>query len=275
MNQQSSEMFSLNEKVIVVTGGTGVLGTGFVKAIAQQGAKVVIIGLDEKVGEQRVAEIETMGGQALSIVANVLEEEQLIAAREKVLATYGYINGLVNAAGGNVPEGVLSPDKDVFDLNIEGMKKAMVLNLWGTITPIQIFGPEIAKTGNGSIVNISSVSSKRALTRVLGYSMGKAAVDCYTKWFATEMANRYGDAIRMNSIMPGFFLTEQNRTLLTNADGSLTERGKSIIKQTPFKRFGQPEELVGALIWLLSDASKFVTGMDIGVDGGFTISSGV
>jgi NAD(P)-dependent dehydrogenase (short-subunit alcohol dehydrogenase family) len=155
------------------------------------------------------------------------------------------------------------------------MKKAMVLNLWGTITPIQIFGPEIAKTGNGSIVNISSVSSKRALTRVLGYSMGKAAVDCYTKWFATEMANRYGDAIRMNSIMPGFFLTEQNRTLLTNADGSLTERGKSIIKQTPFKRFGQPEELVGALIWLLSDASKFVTGMDIGVDGGFTISSGV
>jgi NAD(P)-dependent dehydrogenase (short-subunit alcohol dehydrogenase family) len=275
MNQQSSEMFSLNEKVIVVTGGTGVLGTGFVKAIAQQGAKVVIIGLDEKSGEQRVAEIETMGGQALSIVANVLEEEQLIAAREKVLATYGYINGLVNAAGGNVPEGVLSPDKDVFDLNIEGMKKAMVLNLWGTITPVQIFGPEIAKTGNGSIVNISSVSSKRALTRVLGYSMGKAAVDCYTKWFATEMANRYGDAIRMNSIMPGFFLTEQNRTLLTNADGSLTERGKSIIQQTPFKRFGQPEELVGALIWLLSDASKFVTGMDIGVDGGFTISSGV
>ena len=275
MNQQSTEMFSLNEKVIVVTGGTGVLGTGFVKAIAKQGAKVVIIGLDEKVGEQRVAEIETMGGQAFSIVANVLEEEQLIAAREKVLATYGYINGLVNAAGGNVPEGVLSPDKDVFDLNIEGMKKAMVLNLWGTITPIQIFGPEIAKTGNGSIVNISSVSSKRALTRVLGYSMGKAAVDCYTKWFATEMANRYGDAIRMNSIMPGFFLTEQNRTLLTNADGSLTERGKSIIKQTPFKRFGQPEELVGALIWLLSDASKFVTGMDIGVDGGFTISSGV
>lgn len=275
MNQQSSEMFSLNEKVIVVTGGTGVLGTGFVKAIAQQGAKVVIIGLDEKSGEQRVAEIEAMGGQALSIVANVLEEEQLIAAREKVLASFGYINGLVNAAGGNVPEGVLSPDKDVFDLNIEGMKKAMVLNLWGTITPIQIFGPEIAKTGNGSIVNISSVSSKRALTRVLGYSMGKAAVDCYTKWFATEMANRYGDAIRMNSIMPGFFLTEQNRTLLTNADGSLTERGKSIIQQTPFKRFGQPEELVGALIWLLSDASKFVTGMDIGVDGGFTISSGV
>jgi NAD(P)-dependent dehydrogenase (short-subunit alcohol dehydrogenase family) len=275
MSEEKKEMFSLKNKVIVVTGGTGVLGSSFVKAILNQGGKIVLLGIDKELGEQRAAEINNSGGTAIGIYANVLDEAQLIAAKEQIIATYGRIDGLVNAAGGNVPEGVLPPTKDVFDLNIEGMKKAMVLNLWGTVIPVQVFGPELAKSGSGSIVNISSVSSKRALTRVLGYSMGKAAVDCYTKWFAVEMANRYGDAIRMNSIMPGFFLTEQNRTLLTNADGSLTERGHSIISHTPFKRFGHPEELTGALIWLLSDASKFVTGMDIGVDGGFTINSGV
>jgi NAD(P)-dependent dehydrogenase (short-subunit alcohol dehydrogenase family) len=275
MNEEKKEMFSLNNKVIIVTGGTGVLGSSFVKAIVSQGAKIVLLARNKELGEKRATEINNNGGKAISVCANVLDEAQLIAAKEQVINTYGRIDGLVNAAGGNVPEAVLPPAKDVFELNIEGMKKAMELNLWGTVIPVQVFGPELAKSGSGSIVNISSVSSKRALTRVLGYSMGKAAVDCYTKWFAVEMANRYGDAIRINAIMPGFFLTEQNRTLLTNTDGSLTERGQSIISHTPFKRFGHPEELVGALIWLLSDASKFVTGMDIGVDGGFTINSGV
>ncbi len=275
MSNENTDLFSLKGKVIVVTGGTGVLGSSFVNAIVKQGGSVVLLGIDKELGDQKAAEINGNGGSAISIYANVLEEQQLIDAREKIIAAFGRIDGLVNTAGGNVPEGVLPPTKDVFDLNIEGMKKAMVLNLWGTVIPVQVFGPELAKSGNGSIVNISSVSSKRALTRVLGYSMGKAAIDCYTKWFAVEMAHRYGDAIRMNSIMPGFFLTEQNRTLLTQPDGSLTERGHSIISHTPFKRFGHPQELVGALIWLLSDASKFVTGMDIGVDGGFTINSGV
>jgi NAD(P)-dependent dehydrogenase (short-subunit alcohol dehydrogenase family) len=275
MSKENSVLFSLKNKVIVVTGGTGVLGNAFVHAIAAQGGHVVIVGRSEEKGRMLASEINKKYVQAISITADVLEEQQLLEAKEKVMSVYGRIDGLVNAAGGNVPEGVLPPTKDVFDLNIEGMKKAMVLNLWGTVIPVQVFGPELAKSGSGSIVNISSVSSKRALTRVLGYSMGKAAVDCYTKWFAVEMANRYGDAIRMNSIMPGFFLTEQNRTLLTNADGSLTERAHSIISHTPFKRFGHPEELLGALIWLLSDASKFVTGMGIGIDGGFTINSGV
>lgn len=275
MKQGTSGLFSLKGKVIVVTGGTGVLGSSFVKAIAREGGSVVVMGLDAEMGKQRVEEIKEEGGEAFSVVANVLEVTQLEEAKKLILEKYGKIDGLVNAAGGNVPEGVLSPDADVFELNIEGMKKALVLNLWGTITPVQVFGPELAKSGNGSIVNISSVSPKRALTRVLGYSMGKAAIDCYTKWFAVEMANRYGDAIRMNSIMPGFFLTDQNRTLLTNPDGSYTDRGHAIINHTPFKRFGNPDELVGALIWLLSDSSKFVTGMDIGVDGGFTINSGV
>jgi NAD(P)-dependent dehydrogenase (short-subunit alcohol dehydrogenase family) len=275
MSQESTPLFSLANKVIVVTGGTGILGSAFVEAIVQQGASVVILGIDKELGEQRAAAINANGGKALAVYASVLEEAQLITARETILNHFGKIDGLVNAAGGNVPEGVLPPDKDVFELNIEGMKKALVLNLWGSIIPVQVLGKAIANSGGGSIVNISSVSPKRALTRVLGYSMGKAAIDCYTKWFAVEMANRYGDTVRMNSITPGFFLTEQNRTLLTNVDGSLTPRGHSIISHTPFKRFGHPTELCGALIWLLSDASKFVTGMDIGVDGGFTINSGV
>jgi len=275
MKNDQTNLFSLEDKVIVVTGGTGILGTGFVDAIVNAGGKVAIIDLNQAKGEEAVAAITAKGGDAIAICASVLDEEQMKAAGDTIIAKYGKINGLVNAAGGNVPEGVLQPDKDVFDLNIEGMKKALVLNLWGTLIPTQTLGPFIAKSGNGSIVNISSVSPKRALTRVLGYAMGKAAIDCYTKWFAVEMANRYGDTIRMNSIMPGFFLTDQNRTLLTQPDGSLTPRGNAIISHTPFKRFGHPNELVGALIWLLSDASKFVTGMDIGVDGGFTINSGV
>jgi short-subunit dehydrogenase len=275
MSQKKEELFSLKDKVIIVSGGTGILGGAFVKAIAEQQAKVVIIGRNEQLGNLRVSEINNNGGNAIFIAADVLDETQLKNAREKIIATYGRIDGLVNAAGGNIPAGVLPPERDVFDLNIEGVKSAMDLNLWGTIIPVQIFGPEIAKSGNGSIVNISSVSTQQAVTRVLGYSMGKTAVDCYTKWFALEMANRYGDTIRMNSIMPGFFLTEQNRALLTVPDGTLTERGNAIIRQTPFKRFGNPDELTGALIWLLSDASKFVTGSIITVDGGFTINSGV
>jgi NAD(P)-dependent dehydrogenase (short-subunit alcohol dehydrogenase family) len=246
-----------------------------VEAISKQGATVVLIGQNETVGEERAAFIRGQGGEAVFLKANVLVEAELEAAKNKAVETYGTIHGLVNGAGGNLPEGVLSPDQDVFTMNMEGMKKTMELNVWGTLLPVQVFGPAIAKSGVGSIVNISSVNSKRTVTRGLGYSMGKAAIDLYTKWFAVEMANRYGDAVRINSIMPGFFLTKQNKNLLTKEDGSLTDRGNLIIKNTPFKRFGSPDELTGALIWLLSDASKFVTGMDIGVDGGFTINSGV
>ena len=268
-------IFSLKKKVIVITGGTGVLGSHFVKGIVEAGGTVVIFGQNEKRGNDQVANINLNGGNALFLKVNVLEESELKAAKDKIILKYGKIDGLVNAAGGNVPEGILDQNDDIFNLNIEGTKKAMELNLWGTILPNQVFGPELTKTGNGSIVNISSVASKRALTMVLGYSMGKAAIDYYTKWFAVEMANRYQDNIRINSIAPGFFLSEQNKTLLTKPDGSYTKRAESIIRQTPFKRFGKPEELVGALVWLLSDASRFVTGMDIGVDGGFTINSGV
>jgi len=265
----------LADKVIVVTGGTGILGQSFIKGISEEGAAVGILGRNKEVAEQRAAEINDNGGKALALVADVLDEQQLEAAKNKMLEKFGAIHGLVNAAGGNMPEGILQPDKDIFELNIEGTKRVMDLNLWGTVIPTQIFGKAIANGGTGSIVNISSMSSQTVITKVLGYSLGKSAVDCYTKWFAVEMANRYGDQLRMNAIAPGFFLTEQNRTLLTNPDGSFTERGKLVIQQTPYKRFGTPEELNGALIWLLSDESKFVTGAVINVDGGFSVSSGV
>ena len=275
MIETTNDLFSLKEKVIVVTGATGVLGSSFVKAISGAGGTVVIMGRRELVANEMADKIKQSGRKALALTADVLDEEEMIIARDKIISAFGKIDGLVNAAGGNVPEAVLQTSADVFDLNIDGMKKAMQLNVWGTLIPSQIFGTVMAKQGNGSIVNISSVSPKRALTKVLGYSMGKAAIDCYTQWFAVEVANRYGDAIRVNSIMPGFFLTEQNKTLLTQIDGSLTERGHSIIQHTPFKRFGHPDELQGALIYLLSDASKFVTGSQIEVDGGFTKFSGV
>lgn len=269
------EQFSLKDKVIVVTGGTGILGNSFVNAIVEAGGAAGILGRNEKLANERADAINKNGGNALALVADVMNEEQLMAAKEKALAHFGKIDGLVNGAGGNMPEGALLPAQDIFSMSLQGMKKVMDINLWGTVVPTQIFGEAIAKNGRGSIVNVSSMNSKRAITRVLGYNMGKAAVDCYTQWYAVELANRYGDKIRMNALAPGFFLTEQNRNLLTKPEGGYTERGELVIRQTPFKRFGNPDELKGTLVWLLSDASQFVTGAMICVDGGFSIFGGV
>jgi len=267
--------FSLKGKVIVVTGATGILGEAFINGIANAGGIVGVLGRNEKVANERAASIIKQGGEAIALIADVTNEQDLINAREIILSKYGKIDGLVNAAGGNMPDAVIQPGQDIFQLNMSALQQVMNLNLFGTILPTQIFGEVIKNTGTGSIVNISSVSSDHAITRVLGYSLAKSAIDSYTRWFAVELANRFGDKIRMNSIVPGFFLTEQNRTLLTNTDGSLTERGNLIIQNTPFNRFGDPEELIGALIWLLSDASKFVTGSKITLDGGFSVFSGV
>jgi NAD(P)-dependent dehydrogenase (short-subunit alcohol dehydrogenase family) len=268
--------FALKGKVIVVTGATGVIGGAFANGIADAGGIVCVLGRNEKVAKERADFIIKNGGEALVLIADVTVESDLIKARDLVLAKYGKIDGLVNAAGGNMPDAVIQPNQDVFQLNMTALQQVMNLNLFGTLLPTQIFGESMKNnTQSGSIVNISSVATEQALTKVLGYSLAKTAIDSYTKWFAVELAKRHGDKIRMNSIAPGFFLTEQNRTLLTNADGSLTERGNLIIQNTPFARFGNPEELNGALIWLLSDASKFVTGSKVMVDGGFTIFSGV
>lgn len=268
--------FSLNNKVIVVTGATGVLGYSFIKALAGEGAIVGVLGRNEKVAKERVAEINQNGGSSIALVADVLKEDQLVAAKELLLNKFGKIDGLINAAGGNMPEATLLPGDDIFKINMESMRQVMDLNLFGTLLPTQIFGEAIIQTaGKGSIINISSVASHCAVTRVLGYSLAKTSVEAYTKWFAIELAVRYGDKLRINALVPGFFVAEQNRKLLTNDDGSYTERGNKVISQTPFKRFGHPDELSGALIWLLSDASTFVSGASVVVDGGFTIFSGV
>lgn len=272
MNQQ---MFSLEGKVIVVTGGTGILGGAFIDGIVAAGGAVGILGRNEKVATERAERINTAGGKAIPLVADVMQMAPLEKAKESILSAFGKVDGLVNAAGGVMPQGVLQPDQDIFSMNVEGMKQVMELNLWGTIIPTQVFGPALALNETASIVNISSMNSKRAITKVLGYNMGKAAVDCYNQWYAVELARRYGEKIRMNALTPGFFITEQNRNLLLQPDGNYSERGGLVIRQTPFNRFGRPEELIGALVYLLSDASRFVTGSQVVVDGGFSIFGGV
>lgn len=267
--------FLLHGKVIVVTGGTGILGEAFINGIVAAGGAVGILGRNEKVASARADAVNNSGGKAMALIADVTNNQQLTDAREKILDKFGKIDGLVNAAGGNMAGAIIAPDAAIFQLDFEALKQVMNLNLFGTMLPTQVFGEAIAKQKKGSIVNISSMASQRVITKVLGYSMAKSAIDCYTKWFAVELGKRYGDAIRMNAIAPGFFLTEQNRTLLTNGNGTMTERGEQVIKNTPFNRFGDPEELIGALVWLLSDASKFVTGTVVNVDGGFSIFSGV
>ncbi len=272
----NKKQFSLQGKVIIITGATGVLGHAFVTAIAAQGAVVGVLGRNEQVAQTRVQEITAAGGKAIALIADVGNTTQLEVARNQVLQQFGKIDGLVNAAGGNQAGAIVLPEQNIFELNMEALKQAMDLNLFGTLLPTQIFGKVMAETSEGgSIVNISSVAAHQAVTRVLGYSLAKTAIEAYTKWFAVEMANRYADKLRMNALVPGFFLAEQNRKLLTNDDGSYTDRGDKVIKNTPYKRFGHPDELTGALIWLLSDAATFVNGASIKVDGGFTIYSGV
>lgn len=274
--QQQQNGFDINKKVIVVTGATGILGEAFVNGLSDAGARVVILGRNEEVGTERMNSIKEKGGEALFIKTDVLLKDQLLSARDKVLAEWGVINGLVNAAGGNIPEAVIGPDADIFEMDIDALKRAFDLNLYGTLLPTCIFGKVMSqsKEQGGSIVNISSMAAQTAITRVLGYSLAKAAIDNFTRWMCVELAQRYGDKIRMNAIAPGFFVTNQNRHLLTTETG-YTARGEAVIKNTPFKRFGQPEELTGTLLWLLSDASKFVSGEVICVDGGFHIFSGV
>lgn len=269
------QLFNLKNKVIIVTGATGVLGEAFVHAIADMDGKVVLIGRNEAVGNERVKQLQQKNKEAIFIKADVLNKDDLLHANEIILKKFNRVDGLVNAAGGVVPESVIMPGEEIFDINMDGMKRAFDLNLFGSMMPVTVFGRSLQQSGNASIVNISSMTAQTTLTRVLGYSMAKAAIDNYTRWMSVETANRYGDTMRVNAIAPGFFITHQNEKLLINEDGSYTERSENILRNTPFKRFGKPEELCGTLIWLLSDASKFVTGEVICVDGGFHINSGV
>ncbi len=268
-------MFDFSKKVAIITGGAGVLGSAMAKGLVAAGAKVGILSRTATKVQQAVEEIEAMGGEALALIADVLDEDQLIDARNKVLKKWGRIDILVNAAGGNMKGATIMPDQDIFSLNMEDFTKVTDLNLKGTVLPTMVFAKVMAEQKKGCIINISSMAAQQAITRVVGYSASKAAIDNFTKWMAVEMAHKFGEGIRVNAIAPGFFIAEQNRRLLTNEDGSLTARGQTIVNETPVKRFGEPEELVSTLIWLSSDASSFITGIIVPVDGGFSAFSGV
>jgi NAD(P)-dependent dehydrogenase (short-subunit alcohol dehydrogenase family) len=249
----------LDGKVVVVTGATGVLGEAFIRGISGAGARVVLVGRNRTVAEERAEAVVRAGGEALVAEADVLDRGQLEAALALTMERFGRVDGLVNGAGGN----------------IDALRRVFDLNLFGSILPVNVFGPAMLATGGGSIVNISSMASARAITRVLGYSLAKASIDNYTRWMSTELAIRHKGRVRMNAVAPGFFITHQNRALLTNPDGSHTSRGEAVIRNTPYGRFGEPDELIGALVYLLSDASGFVNGQVLGVDGGFSVFSGV
>lgn len=251
------------------------LGGAIAMGLAAEGVKVGILGRSEETVQVRVTEIEKAGGKAMALVADVLDEQKLVIAREKIEKAFGQVNILVNAAGGNLKGATVTPDQSIFDLNIQDFDKVNQLNFKGTVLPTLVFAKGMVGQKKGSIINISSLAATRALTRVMGYSAAKAAVDNFTKWLAVEMSQKYGDGIRVNAIAPGFFIGEQNRELLLNEDGSLTSRGETIVRQTPMKRFGRPEELVGAAKWLAGDEASFVTGTIISIDGGFGAFSGV
>ncbi|CAN5575437.1 SDR family oxidoreductase [soil metagenome] len=275
MTTTSTSLFSLKDRTAIITGGTGVLGQSMVKGLAAAGAYVAILGRRKDAADALAKEIRSAGGKALAVQADVLDRPQLEKAKDEVRKEFGAINILVNAAGGNMPGAVIPPDKNFYDLNMVDFQKVVDLNLMGTVLPTQVFSEDMAKRKKGVIINIASMASFRPITRVVGYSATKAAVNNFTEWLAVEMAKKFGEGIRVNAISPGYFLTEQNRTLLSNPDGSLTQRGQQAINQTPFARFGKPEELIGTLVFLCSDASAFVTGVNVPVDGGFNVYCGV
>jgi len=273
---QQDQLFNVNGKVAVITGGSGILCGAMAKALAERGVKVGILGRTPEKNSAMVAEIEAAGGQAIGLVADVLHQAALEAARQKVLDKWGRIDILINGAGGNIPGAAIPPGQNFFDDHpFANYKRVVELNLDGTVLPTMVFGQVMARQKWGSIINISSMTAAQAVTRVPGYSNAKAAVDSFTKWLAVETALKFGEGIRVNAIAPGFFITDQNRMLLTTPDGGYTERGASVIRKTPAGRFGEADELVGTCIWLCSDAAKFVTGTIIPVDGGFSAWSGV
>lgn len=262
-------------KVAVITGGNGTLGGAFAKGLAQAGATVFILGRNEAKSKQRIAELKDLGYEAHAITCDVLDEKSVQTACDKVLEKVKKVDVLVNGAGGNKSGATIMPDQSIFDTSIQSFRDVFDLNLLGTVIPSFIFAKEMVNQGSGCIVNISSMAAQLPLTRVVAYSASKAAVDNFTKWLTVELAAKYGSGIRVNAIAPGFFIADQNRSLLLKDDGSPTDRGKTIIDQTPAKRFGEPDELISTLLWLCDDKSSFVNGVIIPVDGGFSAFSGV
>ena len=264
-----NNLFNIKDNVVVITGGTGVLGRTITKYLALEGAKVVILGRKEEVGNEGVADIRQAGGICDFLKTDVMNQAVVQQNCDDILAKYGRIDCLLNAAGGNMAGAVIPPEKTFFDLSTEAFSQVLNLNLTGTVIPTQVFLKPMVAQGKGNIINFSSMAAFRPMTRVCGYAAAKAGISNFTAYMATECAKKFGEGIRVNAIAPGFFITEQNRALLTNPDGSYTQRGQDVIRQTPFGRMGDPEELCGTIHYLMSDAAKFVTGTVAVVDGGF------
>jgi len=274
--EKLTSLYDFSGRAIVVTGGGGVLGGEMVCALVGCRAKVAVLDLDLSLAEKVVERTKGLPGKAIPIQADVLKKDSIEQAARRILDELGRIDGLINAAGGNHPSATTSPQKPFFDLPQEALRFVFDLNLLGTILPSQVFGRIMANQGEGVILNISSMNAFRPLTKIPAYSAAKAGVSNFTQWLAVHMAQEYSPKIRVNAIAPGFFLTRQNRFLLIDEKtGRLTERGKKIIDHTPMGRFGEPEDLLGAVLWLLSPASGFVTGVVIPIDGGFSAYSGV
>jgi len=271
-----SALFDLSGRAAVVTGGSGVLGRAIVLGLRRAGANVAVLARHpEAVDEVVAASAPDMAGEVIPLVADVLDVESLEDARGAVIERWGRLDVLVNAAGGNQAEATVPVGGSFFDLDAEGFRSVLELNLMGTFLATQVFAKTMAGNGNGSVVNISSMAASRPLSRVVGYGAAKAGVENLTRWLADHIARQVSPDIRVNAVAPGFFLGDQNRTLLTEADGSLTERGRAIVSRTPMGRLGSPEDLVGTVLWLASDASAFVTGTVVPVDGGFSAAAGI
>ena len=262
-------LFDIKDNVTVIAGGTGVLGRAIAKYLALNGAKVVILGRKEEIGQEIVADIKAAGGQCEFLKTDVMNQEVVQQNCDYIVEKYGRIDTLLNAAGGNMKGATIAPDQNFFDLEASQFQTVLNLNLTGTVIPTQVFLKPMVAQGKGSIINFSSMAAFRPMTRVCGYAAAKAGISNFTAFMATECAKKFGEGIRVNAIAPGFFITEQNRSLLTNPDGTFTQRGQDVIRQTPFGRMGDPEELCGTIHYLMSDASKFVTGTVAVVDGGF------
>jgi NAD(P)-dependent dehydrogenase (short-subunit alcohol dehydrogenase family) len=271
-----SHMYDLSGCSVVITGGAGILGGELACALVGCRANVAILDRDPALAERLIHRFPPAGGRAIIVYGDVLKPDTLHEARQVITREFGRVDALVNGAGGNQAQATTTPERSFFDLPPEALRFVFDLNLLGTILPSQVFGAAMAEQKSGVILNISSMNAFRPLTRIPAYSAAKAGVSNFTQWLAVHMAQEYSPTIRVNAIAPGFFQTEQNRFLLTDREtGALTERGRAILAHTPMGRFGQPEDLFGAALWLLSPASAFVTGIVVPIDGGFSAFSGV
>ena len=272
----NTQMYSIEGKVAIITGAGGVLGGSVAKSFMRAGAKVVALDIRQEQLDKRIEELNAIGnGEAMGLICNVLDIDSIKAMANKVVEKWGRIDILINIAGGNMPGATLRPDQPIFDMKIEDWNKVTNLNMNGTVYPSIVIGEIMAKEKKGAMVNISSMAALQSMTNVPGYSAAKAAVTNFTQWMAMEMALKYGDGIRVNSVAPGFFIGDQNRAVLLNPDGSLTERSHKVLANTPMRRFGDINELNGAIQFLCSDAASFITGANLPIDGGFSTFSGV